>query len=100
MIKLCQPPVDQSQLAGGMINEDVERFDVAVDDAFRVAEIESEEQLVDVVALLRCEIEVEVESEQESRHEGGESENISAERQASKRARERRLTTSPSVNLA
>lgn len=51
MVELCQSPIDQPQLALSVVDEDVKRFDVAVNDSFRVTVVEGDEKLVDVVAL-------------------------------------------------
>lgn len=50
VIKLSETPVDQPELAAGVINHDVVGLHIAVHDAFAVAEIEGFEHFKDVVA--------------------------------------------------
>lgn len=50
VVELCEAPVDEAQLAFGVVDEDVERLDVAVDDALRMAKVERLEEFVHVVA--------------------------------------------------
>ena len=49
MVKLGQTPVDQSQLAVGVVDHDVMRFDVSMHDALRVAKIKRLQNLENVV---------------------------------------------------
>ena len=50
MVELREPPVDQPQRPPRVVDQDVVRLDVAVDDPVRVREVERLEQLVEVEA--------------------------------------------------
>lgn len=50
VVELGEPPVDQPQLAAGVVDHDVVRLDVPVHDALRVAVVQRHADLVHVVA--------------------------------------------------
>ena len=50
MVELGETPVDESQLAVGVVNHDVVRLDISVHDALAVAEIEGLEDLIHIEA--------------------------------------------------
>ena len=50
VVELGKSPVDESQLLFGVVDDDVVRLNIAVHHSGRVAEVEGDEQLVDVEA--------------------------------------------------